>query len=315
MNVINTCFLTDDGYAMPTCIAINSMIINKNKESIYNIYVLSMNISEFNEEMFKKISGENCNIYIIKLDNNYQKFSMEGVSASPTAINKFSIPEILDNIDKVIYLDGDIVIKSDLSELYQYDLGDNYIGAVKDINGILKRHFNTFVKNNIFYFNSGVMLMNLKKMREDKITEKLIDYRINGYNELMDQDALNFVLRKNVYELPFKYNTQTMFTAINKNIDKLKIFLKLSDDVKSYDDLIKESVILHYSLKSKPWKAQSGYMFDLWLYYYYKSSFQNIVVERKNKNNKKSGNIIVTKIKALAKNCRRYRFFKKFSMN
>ena len=129
MNVINTCFLTDDGYAMPTCIAINSMIMNKNKESIYNIYVLSMNISESNEEMFKKLSGENCNIYIIKLDSNYQKFSMEGVSASPTAINKFSIPEILENIDKVIYLDGDIIIKSDLSELYQYDIGDNYIGA------------------------------------------------------------------------------------------------------------------------------------------------------------------------------------------
>lgn len=311
MNEINVCFLTDDGYAMPTCIAMKSMLDNKNKNTKYNIYILSTSLSEHNTVKFKELNSVDFEVKIVNLEDKYKDFYMNGVSASPTAIYKFSIPEILSDLDKVIYLDGDIIVNSDLLELYNYKIGKNYIGAVKDINGALKRHYKAFIKKGIFYFNSGVMIMNLKQMRKDKITEKLIDYRLNGYNELMDQDALNYVLRNKTCELPFKYNTQTMITAINKKAPELKKFIEIPKDSKNYDDIINNSLILHYSLKNKPWKSQNGYKFDKWLYYYYQSPFGNTPIDREKKNIKKSKGLYA-RIQAFKKNGRRLRFFKKF---
>jgi lipopolysaccharide biosynthesis glycosyltransferase len=310
--IINTCFLTDDGYAMPTCIAITSMLKNKKKDSKYVIYVLSMNVSKANIEKFMLLDRKDFRIKIIPLDDRYKKYDMVGVSASSTAMYKFSIPEILNKIDKVIYLDGDIIVNDDLSELYNYQIGNNYIGAVKDINGIQKRHFNYYLKNDIFYFNSGVMLMNLNKLREDKVAEKLINYRLNGYNELMDQDSLNYVLRNKAYELPFKFNTQTMFTFINKDVSDLKKLVEIDKKCDSYEAIAKDSVILHYSMKGKPWKKSDGFMFDKWLDYYYISPFKDITIEIKNTSKNKK-NTIISKYQAIRKNIRRYKFFKKFS--
>ena len=115
MNEVNICFLTDNGYAMPTCVAMTSMLLNKNNDSKYNIYVLCINVSNNCIDKFMKLNREDFKINIIELNDKYQDFNMKGVSASATAMYKFSIPEILDNIDKVIYLDGDILINSDLS--------------------------------------------------------------------------------------------------------------------------------------------------------------------------------------------------------
>ena len=313
MKKVNICFLTDDGYAMPTCVAMTSMLINKNKDSTYNIFMLCINVSEENISRFKQLEKNDFRIKIIELNDEYKKYNMEGVSASATAMYKFHIPQILKEIDKVIYLDGDIIVNSDLYELYSIDLSNKYVGVVKDICGAIKRHYRSFIKNKIFYFNSGVMLMNLKEMRTNNITEKLIDYRINGYNELMDQDALNYVLKDNKLELPFKYNTQTMCTFINKNVSQLKKLTKINDGCEDYDSVAIKSIILHYSLKNKPWKSQTGFMFDLWMYYYYKSPFNNEKMIRKNTNTNKKNNVL-SKYQALKKNIRRYNFFKKFGI-
>lgn len=154
--------------------------------------------------------------------------------------------------------------------------------------------------------------MNLKKLREDKISEKLIDYRLNGYNELMDQDALNYILRGSVTELPFKYNTQTMFTFINKSVSNLKELVCIDNSCDSYETIASKSVILHYSMKSKPWKKTNGFMFEKWNKYYKLSPYKDDVLEIKSSSDNKK-NTFFTKYKSLKKNIRRYRFFKKFS--
>lgn len=309
---VNICFLTDNGYVMPTCVAITSMIENKKKETIYNIYLLCINVTKDNEKKFTSLNSSTCKINIINLSNGFKEYFLKEVSATPTAIYKFKIAEILKNLDKVIYLDGDIIVCSDLSELYNWDIKRYYIGAVKDLNGLLKRHYNMFLKNNIFYFNSGVMLMNLKKMRDEKISTKLIEYRLNGYNELMDQDALNFVLREQKIELPFKFNVQTMFMNVNKTCAQIKKYYNIVEEINDFDDFINNATIIHYSPKIKPWKSKDGYKFELWKKYYSKSPFKN----EKNSINIKSKPkfSLVKKIIRLIKNVKRLHFLKNFKM-
>ncbi len=317
MKNVDICFLTDEGYAMQTCIALTSILKNKKNNIKYNIYILCNKVSNDSLEKIKSLDKVNFNINIIELKNNdeYIKYDIKDIPASPTAIYKFNIPQILNKLDKVLYLDGDIIVNEDLSELFNYDIGDNYLGAVKDTAGLSKSLFKLFIKKNIFYFNSGVMIMNLKKMREDKVTELLIDYRINGYNELMDQDALNFVLRNKVCELPFKFNTQLMFAWINNNVKELKEYFKMTSDLKSTKEIINNAVIVHYSGMKKPWKHYDGFEHDLWVYYYYLSPFNNNMLNRclyhSNINNNKFTNFIKKK----QKNLRRYKFMKKFIKN
>ena len=141
MKIINICFLTDDSYAMPTGVAIKSLCESKNKNTVYNIYILAIDVSSKNKRIFESMGEENVSIKIIQLKNEYEGHSIDGISATPTAMYKFRIPDILASVDRIIYLDGDIIVKTDLSNLYNFDICDNYIGAVLDINGVLKHHY------------------------------------------------------------------------------------------------------------------------------------------------------------------------------
>ncbi|MBR6888541.1 MAG: hypothetical protein IKN16_08870 [Selenomonadaceae bacterium] len=94
---------------------------------------------------------------------------------------KFLIPEILDeSIDKVIYLDSDIIVNLDINELWQIELGDHPLAAVLEIaNNTKISLWSQYVRDNIVkeenYFNAGMMIMNLKVLRneEDNITNQM----------------------------------------------------------------------------------------------------------------------------------------------
>ena len=143
----------------------------------------------------------------------------------------------MNKLDRIIYLDGDIIVQEDLEELYNCNIGDNYIGAVKDTNGI---DYDFFGKKIYKYFNSGVMIMNLEKMRRDKISKKLLEYRKCGYNKLMDQDTFNFVVKDAVTLLPFKFNTQMntlsgkLIKNHNYNIKNFKKYWNITEKYYSY---------------------------------------------------------------------------------
>ena len=308
MNEINICLLTDNDYIMQTCVAITSIVENKAKESFYNIYILCDMLLNDNIKKIMKLEKEKIKINIIELNSNgkYLQYAMD-VPASPTAIYKFSIPKILDKLDKVLYLDGDIIVKKDLCELYNCGLENNYIGAVKDTIGLSKSLYRLFMNQNAFYFNSGVLLMNLKKMRNDNVTEKLLEYRKKEYNELMDQDALNYVLRGKVKELSFLYNMQTLVSK-KTNLKNLKKYYELTNEIKNFDDIINNAVVVHFAGTKKPWKHFGGYGYDLWMNYFRKSPFKDEELKKNEYEEKKK-----FKIKYVIKKIRRYKFMKNFT--
>ena len=316
-NKVNLCFLADDNYVMQTVVTINSIFLNKNDDTLYDIYVILNNGSEENIKKIKEMENSSFKINIIKIDKMKElfKFDIEEISASPTAICKFYIPEILSDLDRVLYMDGDIIVTNDLLELYNIDIGDNYVGAVKDTCG-LSRSLNKLFKKNVFYFNSGVMIMNLKKMRENNISDSLMDYRINGYNYMMDQDSLNYVLKDKVMELPFIYNTQLCCIDdvkrydSNKQMSVLQEYFNLQYDVSKFEEIVNKAQILHYSGTLKPWNKANVAESDLWVYYYYKSPFKDIVLKKRIKNLKKR-NIVSKFFKKMG----RYKFMCNFIRN
>ena len=274
--------ITDDNYCMPTAVALTSMKYNKKESSIYTIHLLADNISEDSREKFLSLSEKNflVNIIDVKEDERFKSFTKrdKDLHVTPAAIIKFQIPQILNNVGKVLYLDGDTLIQDDLLELYNIDIKGKYAAVVKDILSERNpRHLKFLNYKNRYYFNSGMMLLNLTKIRKDNLVTKLIDYRLNGKNHFMDQDALNVVFQENVVYVSSKYN------FLNKFYDwwdgeKLSMFY-LETFPDNEKEAYKRAVILHLGSHEKPWIYDMGYLTRLYKKYYKKSPYSSTKLE------------------------------------
>ena len=108
------------------------------------------------------------------------------------------LPELLPDLDKILYLDCDLIVCDSLAELFDTDLANNWVGAVTNVfqHNHLHRPAELGLEGPEVYFNAGVLLMNLREMRRDHCTEALLEYgrRNAAQLEWRDQDALNVVL-------------------------------------------------------------------------------------------------------------------------
>lgn len=275
---VHIAFITDENYAMPTSVALTSLNNNRDKSTDYTIHILENNISEDSKSKFLSFNDENfkINIVPVNVDEKFSKLTKKDgdLHVSPSAVIKLRLPEILNNVGKVLYLDGDVIIQDDLLDLYNTDIKGYYAAVVKDIISERNpRHLKNMNIKNLYYFNSGMMLLNLTKCRSDKMTKKLLDYREKGKNHFMDQDTLNYVFDERVKYVSYKYN------YLNKFHDwwggeRLSIFygeVIPKEKIKSF----KSAVVIHLGSHEKPWKYDMGYLSNLYMKYYKKSPYKD----------------------------------------
>lgn len=270
MNEVVIAYITDDNYVMPTIVSITSAIMNKNENSIYKIYIIGVSVNEENKKCLDKFIAKNINdkivINILHFNQHYN-FDDTHPYVTSAAIFKFDIANILSDYNKVLYIDCDTIVLKDLSELFNIDINDYYAAAVKDFiaNEILKQHLPLGIKN---YFNSGVMLLNAKLLRENNIKELLLDYKINkDRRHFMDQDCFNFIFNSKVIFIKPKYNYMRTNSSYDKTVLDNFFECDTSEDI----------VILHITWL-KPWNenvTEEKYFYDFWNYYQYTDYFNN----------------------------------------
>ena len=113
-NIVNICFITDTNYAVPTGVAIESLIKNCNKDTQYNVYVIAVGTNKKLADKFKKLKTDNVNIDVINTKNIYDDIQTTHQHVSKAAMIKFNIPNMFPNLDKILYLDGDMLFFDDL---------------------------------------------------------------------------------------------------------------------------------------------------------------------------------------------------------
>lgn len=269
MNEVVIAYITDDNYVMPTIVSITSAIMNKNESSIYKIFIIGVSINNENKEIIEEFISKNINdkIYLNILHfNQHYNFDDSHPYITYAAIFKFDIANILSDYDKVLYIDCDTIVLKDLTELFNIDINEYYAAVVKDFiaNEILKQHLPLRIKD---YFNSGVMLLNAKLLRENNIKEILLDYRNKNHDRFMEQDTLNYIFNNKVKFIKPKYNY--LRTIANYN--------KVSLDKYFECDTSEDIVILHITW-FKPWNenvVEAKYFYDFWKYYQYTDYFKN----------------------------------------
>lgn len=240
---INIAFTIDNNYAPFTMIAINSILKKNISNSHYNFYIFTDNLSFINKFLLKTyVKWKKQNIEIITcstdiIDNG--KSLQEGILGkeeiyiSRIGTARILIPELLPNVEKILYLDPDILVLSDLKELYVSDLQDKSMGMVSDV---LFFDPLTYDPNKYSYVNSGVILIDAEKWRQKKITEKMVKYaQEHPQLEFIDQNIFNDILTDDIKMLDLVWNNQWL-------IDRDKILTSAN-----------KKGIWHYSYRVKPW--------------------------------------------------------------
>ena len=264
---IDLCFITDETYVLPTATALESLKENKDPNVQYVAHVVCRDVSESGIATLKGAAG--CGVDVDIIERSSLPVSGSRVSlvrhVSPTAIFKFFIPDILPHLDRVIYLDSDILIQGDLSELWQADISNLYAAVVKDSKCLESGHSHLewlgFRQGS--YFNSGVMLLNLRLMRRDGITAKLMDYRIRGRNRFMDQDALNVVFGGQVRFVSIRYNCLNWLFE-QGTIDELRELFGADDVADTPEQNWSRAVVLHMGGSEKPWMRDDPYYTEVY---------------------------------------------------
>ena len=167
---------------------------------------------------------------------------------SEAASFRLLLPEILPEYDKVLYVDCDIIIRQDVSRLYnETELGNNYLGAVFE--APIENQAGRFMAlgcNPRTYFNSGFLLMNLAAMRADSVSRRLMDACRVDWLEFPDQDALNQVCQGRVLPLSPLYNGIRTFFLPQYRAD---FVAQYSEEMWNQ---VQEKATIHYT-GGKPW--------------------------------------------------------------
>lgn len=273
-------YICDDKYVLPTIVSIQSLIDSLNKNDVkYIVHVCAVSLKQYNIDLLNSLDNDVVHVDVKIIDVRLYANKLNRINrkthVSNSALIKFELANIFYELDSILYLDSDVIIKKDLDYIFNLSIDEYYLAAVKEYWKIYNNFYDGIDKENL-YFNSGVMYLNLNKLRNDNISNKLWDAKLKCFNELdgktvlMDQDAFNKVCNKKCYYLPIMYNCDPKLTlgwADWKLLNK-----EYGVDYKNGNDLFNDVVILHYlGKKDKPWKYKNCTRGDVWLKEYDKS--------------------------------------------
>lgn len=237
-------FTIDDGYAPFLSVALQSAIQNSSKENNYKAIILHEDLSEDNKQKLKSLATDNFQIEFVQMKEGLESITDRMSNRlrcdyfTLTIYFRLFIPAMFPQYDKGIYIDSDVVVTGDLAELFATDLGDNYIGACADKSVVDVPPLAEYMEKAVgvdrhSYINSGVLLMNLKKLREAELDSHFLGL-LNEYHFdciAPDQDYLNAMCAGKICYLSEVWDA--MPTEDKPELENVKI--------------------IHYNLFSKPW--------------------------------------------------------------
>jgi len=206
---VNIAFLIDDSYSEQLAVTLASILKNDRHNTEFKVFVIDTGISEENKNRIKKLEGNYLIDFIPVQPEMFEDFpSIYHLKTLNYA--RLLLPSLV-SCDKILFLDCDLLVLDDLTELYAMDFDENYACAVRerlsDELYIKKQIKNLGIRN---YFNAGVMLLNLKKMREDDIQNKSMCFAQEHPEKilLLDQCVLNHVFEDRVKFVDKRWNYQ-----------------------------------------------------------------------------------------------------------
>lgn len=264
-------FSTDNNYAFFTYVALTSIVRNTVTQDTLEFYILIDNsFTKESKEIIQKAENlyHNVKTNFITVDITFYKQIKVNYDARITIATYYRlfISEILSDVEKCIYLDSDIIVEVDITNMYKIDLADNYIAGVRDaiIQEEIEDYKNYANRLGILsmdnYVNAGILVMNLERFRKEKLYEKFLIHIGKNY-DMADQDILNICCNDKIQFLPLKYNFPKRFYNRRCRLEKT-VF-----EEKEIKEIECGNMILHFSEMFKPWDSVRCRGQEIWWHY------------------------------------------------
>lgn len=265
----------DNLFAMPLAVTVRSALENLSRECCLKIYIIASGISPASKaKIYSSVQSDRVEVEWIEISSpefkvalpqfgeitfsNLQKLSLSSRNAyPPSTYARLLIPHLLpSNLTKALYLDTDMIVEGDLAQLWKVDLREYLIAAVQESHVHYLHQLNYLdcdkfaLSSEAKHFNSGMMLLNLEKWRDNQIAEKCIQF-ILQYPECItgDQDALNVVLAGRWKEVSPCWN----------QLNGLYLSSSWKETPYSeteFNQALNHPSIIHFTDRPKPWMAK-----------------------------------------------------------
>ena len=245
---------TDDNY-LQHCVAMLCSLYENNKDMKMVVHLLVDSLSQESRNTISSLSeryGNQAMFYDMKPE------MVENIQLNDIMLNgkkmysiatyyRMFLPSLLpDDIDRILYLDCDIIVLQNVSELYGLNMEGYGVAAVKDATPYDSYHrFKMGLGLQHEAFCAGMMMINLDYWRKKNSQSQLLEYATRPWKRVLmqDQDALNYVFRDSWFQLPYKWGKTPLSIA------------PLDHTQKWYDicEYVDAPCIYHYAAHAKPW--------------------------------------------------------------
>ena len=256
---MNILYTLNDKFVPQVAAGICSVCENNKEIDNITFYLISKEISEENKQKLIDFGKSyNRDVIIKELGDikQYFDFEFDTTGWNSIVLARLILDKFLpDTVDKVLYLDGDTIVRESLKELYDANIEDYVLAASIEPTVDYERKKDLGLEK-YPYYNAGVLLINLKKWREEKVGKAILDFYKENDGKLFanDQDAINGTLAGKILTVSPTYNFYNIFYQYNYKF--LKKLMKNVDyiDEKTYKEAVENPTIIHYLGEERPWR-------------------------------------------------------------
>lgn len=244
--MIEIVIATDDNYVQHCGVVMSSIVSNAKPDTQIRFHIISDGLIYENLQKFQSYADEKTEVHFVYVDpDEFRQCPLpEGIGISQATYYRLKMAELLPELDKALYLDCDVIVRRDLTDLWETDISQFYAAGVPD--GITpdesaRRTGLPPVQG--FYSNAGVMLINLKYWRKDRLQDRFFQFIEENYSRINfpDQDVLNYCLQGRILQLSSLWNVQYF------------VFADRTDGSAETLETLRNAAILHFITTSKPW--------------------------------------------------------------
>ena len=274
----------NNNYTYPIMVSITSILLNSKKTTFIYLHILIGNDVErdnIDKILSLKKLKSNCEIKFHYVGNNFYGWKHKKKKLTVASFYRSIIAEIIPNITKIIYLDGDTLTYQDLTEMYKLNMTNLYFRGVREL---ISHKIEKYINRSRFIC-AGVMLMNLDLIRKEHVFNTFKKYYYNFYKRGIlwgDQHIINALFINKIGFLPPKFG---MWFINEKDIKKYNNLNPLIYNEEELRESINKPVIRHMWGKTKngflfekPWLLKNYYKIKVdWNYYARKTGYYSSI--------------------------------------
>lgn len=280
----------NDYYVPYAAVVLQSIHDNINSEEKYDIIVMNRDVSAVSQKALHAIFDDTNNVSIrffnvSRFEKQFENLFLRGHFALETYF-RLLLPNIMEGYKKVLYLDSDVVVTTDIAELFRENIDGYLLAACHDadtaglyngyepakkdyMDNVLK------IKRPYQYFQAGVILFNLDEFRKKYTVEEMLKFAASYEWQLLDQDVLNYLAQDSYKPIDMKWNVMTDWNRIRiaKIISRAPKYLQ-----DEYKKAHAAPNIIHYAGPDKPWhQPDSDYSEVFWVYARKTASYEVLI--------------------------------------